>query len=39
MMETFNKKSTLLWLLTVLAVFLVAIIFGVTMRMGSGKNG
>jgi len=37
MMETFNKKSTLLWLLTVLAVFLVAIIFGVTMRMGQAK--
>ncbi len=32
-MNTFDKKSTLLWLLTVLVVFLVAIAFGLTMRM------
>lgn len=32
-MNTFNKKFTLLWLLTVLIVFLVAIAFGLTMRM------
>ncbi|MBS1681489.1 MAG: cbb3-type cytochrome c oxidase subunit I [Bacteroidetes bacterium] len=34
---TTNKKTTLLWLITVLVVFLVAIIFGLTMRMGQAE--
>ena len=32
-MKTFDKKFTLLWLITILIVFLVAIAFGITMRM------
>jgi cytochrome c oxidase subunit 1 len=32
-MNTFDKKFTLLWLITILVVFLVAIVFGLTMRM------
>lgn len=32
-MKEFDKKFTLLWLITILVVFLVAIAFGITMRM------